>query len=449
MMPRARQHTEIGSDAYHGGAIVPDLGSIHPGLYHQGLLDRARKAGPSCIRKHWSRTSRRMGLVLSSPPAEAACRRHTCWSRPMATRYGDAVAGAPGGSVRRLHGGDRSAAGGGAGPRAAERAHLSGRQSQHRFHAPLPDGSRILFGGRTGNGETDPLVMAGVLQARLDRLLPDLAQVSLARAWTGRCAGTFDLWPHLGTHEGITYAMGYCFAGVPMGTYLGMKAARRIMGTDNAGTVFADRPFPTMPLYRGRSWLCHESCGTGLAGFPTRQPCLKLNRYRPECRQHAVPRRQSARPEHHRHTPAAPSGQRVRNTQPDGGSDGLGGSPDRGCARAAPPRRGWARPTATPACRDAPAARTPGRRPLLHHAAEIHHHHPVAQAAHHRQVVADEQQRQAQPRPQIGEELQHLRLHRHVERRDRLVGDQEIRCRWPAPGRCRRAGADRRENSCG
>ncbi|MGH7156134.1 MAG: NAD(P)/FAD-dependent oxidoreductase, partial [Acetobacteraceae bacterium] len=45
MVPCARQHTEIGSDIYHGGAVIPDLGSIHPGLYHQGLLYRTCTAG--------------------------------------------------------------------------------------------------------------------------------------------------------------------------------------------------------------------------------------------------------------------------------------------------------------------------------------------------------------------------------------------------------------------
>ena len=45
--------------------------------------------------------------------------------------------------------------------------------------------------------------------------------------WTGRCAGTRDLYPHIGIEEGIHYALGYCFAGVPMGTYFGIKLARR------------------------------------------------------------------------------------------------------------------------------------------------------------------------------------------------------------------------------
>ncbi len=34
-------HEEIASDVYHGGVVIPSLGSFHPGLYHQGLVDKA------------------------------------------------------------------------------------------------------------------------------------------------------------------------------------------------------------------------------------------------------------------------------------------------------------------------------------------------------------------------------------------------------------------------
>ena len=48
MVPKAEQHREIGSGIYHGGAVIPDLGALHPGLYHLGLLDRVRDdRGPS------------------------------------------------------------------------------------------------------------------------------------------------------------------------------------------------------------------------------------------------------------------------------------------------------------------------------------------------------------------------------------------------------------------
>ncbi|MDE0455732.1 MAG: FAD-dependent oxidoreductase [Chromatiales bacterium] len=49
MVPRAEQRREIGSERFRGGAIMPSLGSIHPGLYHLGLLERARNAGAAVL----------------------------------------------------------------------------------------------------------------------------------------------------------------------------------------------------------------------------------------------------------------------------------------------------------------------------------------------------------------------------------------------------------------
>ncbi len=59
--------------------------------------------------------------------------------------------------------------------------------------------------------------------------------------------------------------------------------------------------------------------------------------------------------------------------------------------------------------------------------AEIHHRHAIAHVAHHRQVVGDEHDRQAEPPLQVAQQVQHLRLDRDVERRHRLVGDQQLR----------------------
>jgi hypothetical protein len=69
-----------------------------------------------------------------------------------------------------------------------------------------------------------------------------------------------------------------------------------------------------------------------------------------------------------------------------------------------------------------------GRRAFLHHPAEIEHHHPVAQAADDVQIMANEKQAQMQPRAQIGQQRQHLGLHRDIECRDRLIRHQQVRC---------------------
>ena len=70
------------------------------------------------------------------------------------------------------------------------------------------------------------------------------------------------------------------------------------------------------------------------------------------------------------------------------------------------------------------------RRPGLHHTAQVHHYHPVAQQPHHVQVVADEHISHAQRRPQLRQQLQHRHLNRHIQRRRRLVQDQQVRP-WP------------------
>ena len=68
---------------------------------------------------------------------------------------------------------------------------------------------------------------------------------------------------------------------------------------------------------------------------------------------------------------------------------------------------------------------------------EVHHRHAVGEVLDDRQVVGDEDHRQSVVVAQRGEEVEDLRLHRHVERRDRLVGDEQ-----PRPWRQRRGDAD-------
>ena len=69
-----------------------------------------------------------------------------------------------------------------------------------------------------------------------------------------------------------------------------------------------------------------------------------------------------------------------------------------------------------------------GDRPaLLDDLALRHDAHAVRHLAHDREIVGDEEQRHVQAFPQRAEERENLCLDRHVERRRRLVGDQEIR----------------------
>ena len=70
----------------------------------------------------------------------------------------------------------------------------------------------------------------------------------------------------------------------------------------------------------------------------------------------------------------------------------------------------------------------------FHDLAQIHHQYPVGDVLDHRQVVGDEQKREPQLALQIFQQIENLRLHRHVERRHRLVADQQTGIHGQGPG---------------
>ena len=66
--------------------------------------------------------------------------------------------------------------------------------------------------------------------------------------------------------------------------------------------------------------------------------------------------------------------------------------------------------------------------------AQVHHRDAVGDVAHHRQVVGDEHVRQVQLVLQVLQQVHHLGLDGHVERGDRLVGDDQLGLQGQGPG---------------
>jgi glycine/D-amino acid oxidase-like deaminating enzyme len=252
---RKDQHREIATDLYHGGVVIEDMAGLHPGLYHQGLLDRARQAGASVVAQAAVQAIRREGGEFELL---------TAWGRVTARDVIIATNGYSGPAwpwlQRRALPFDAYMIATEPLPPSLLDAVLPGRRTfidwnfNVDFIRRAPDDSRILFGGNTGVIGANLSLMAETLRGKLQRLLPQLAGVGLTHSWTGRCAATRDLYPHMGVEEGVHYALGYCFAGVPMGTHFGIKLARRILGQGEAQSVFWQRPFQPIPLYWGNPW---------------------------------------------------------------------------------------------------------------------------------------------------------------------------------------------------
>jgi glycine/D-amino acid oxidase-like deaminating enzyme len=256
MVPKGELHRELASDLYHGGAVLPELGSVHSGLYHQGLFDRATTAGAQIVDHTEVRAIARSGgkeFVLSTDRGELRARdvmvATNGYSGPAVAHLQRRVIPFRGFMVAT----EKLA------PEVVD-AILPHWRTTHDWHNDLDflrrsaDGKCLLLGGLTGTGSDDLPAMARRLRARLLRILPQLRDVRLSHAWSGYCCATFDMYPHIGQVDGIHYAMGYCFAGLPAGTWFGHKTALAILGSPEARTVFDGRPFPSRWFYRGNPW---------------------------------------------------------------------------------------------------------------------------------------------------------------------------------------------------
>ena len=124
------------------------------------------------------------------------------------------------------------------------------------YYRPSPDESRILFGGRDGTTEGDPLAPTVHLRTELARLFPELADIGITHSWFGYVAMHRDMIPRIFSRGNAIYATGYCGSGIVWGRWLGKKAAFKILGDEErARSAFDfDQAPKAVPFYRGRPW---------------------------------------------------------------------------------------------------------------------------------------------------------------------------------------------------
>jgi glycine/D-amino acid oxidase-like deaminating enzyme len=259
MVPASAQRGEFGGVGYVGGAVIPDLAAIHPGLYHRGLTQRALGAG----------------VVVCDDVAVQAVQPEGSGVTVATDRGAIAVKDA----IIATNGYTPRGSGGGfawlarrvvpfqaymAATEILTEAQMDAAIPHRRtvldsntnidFFRPAPDSPRLLFGGGTGVRRGGFQEIARFLHALLGRVLPELRAIRLEWVWTGFCAGTFDMMPHIGGRARIWHGLGYNFAGVPMGTHFGWKLANLVLGRPEGRSEFGAAPFPTMPLYSGNPW---------------------------------------------------------------------------------------------------------------------------------------------------------------------------------------------------
>lgn len=244
------QQVEMGSKRYHGGVVVRDNASIQPAKHVRGMRRRAENAGAKIVGQTRVTAIRResdgfevhtaRGVVKARDVMIATNGYTTALTPWLVDRLvpinAYMVATEPmsenlTGSILPNH-----------------RMYADNRRRSNYMQLS-PDRKRLLFGGQVGQRPVSLRDIGRRLQRDMTMLFPELEGVKLSYAWTGRCAATWDYYPRVGVHEGMHYALGYCFSGNAMGPYLGIKAARRILGAADADTFFNRTPFPYAPRY--------------------------------------------------------------------------------------------------------------------------------------------------------------------------------------------------------
>jgi glycine/D-amino acid oxidase-like deaminating enzyme len=260
VVPKARQHEEIGSDFYHGGCVYHDDASVDPARLLAALLRRTQESGATVMDRcrvdaigrdaggFEARTSR--GVVRARQVLLAT----NGYSGPLSPWHRRRVI--PIGSYQIATeplGRDRVAA---LIPRGRN---VADSRRVVVYFRPSADGQRLVFGGRAALAEKDAIACVPRLRRMMDRIFPELRSVRITHAWAGFVAYTFDTLPHLGAHDGIHYCMGYCGQGVPLAPYFGMRIAQQMMGLAEGRTALDGLPFPSRYYYLRRPWFLAPS----------------------------------------------------------------------------------------------------------------------------------------------------------------------------------------------
>ena len=251
MVTRAEQHAEVGSDFYHGGVVLPNDGSLHPALYHRGLLQRAEQAGVRVI-GHTPVT----GVASESGQVTVSTTRGRLQAgRALIATNGYTGAAMPQFRRRIVPIGSAMIATETLDPalvrRLMPRNRVVGSSSRiYHYMRLCSEGKRFLWGGRVkGRGLPDDPSGYVHLYRDMVQVFPELEGTRITHCWSGYVGYTHDVFPHLGHRDRIYHAMGYCGSGVARSTYFGHKIALQILGDKEGRTAFDDLDFRNYPAH--------------------------------------------------------------------------------------------------------------------------------------------------------------------------------------------------------
>ncbi|MBJ3774055.1 NAD(P)/FAD-dependent oxidoreductase [Acuticoccus mangrovi] len=255
-VPRERQEEEVGTKFYHGGVRFEPGGLVQPARYHAGVLAAALAAGAKVASpvRVTAITPTASGYEVTTSAGKVEC------AEVVITTNGYTGAATPDLQRRvvpvasyiiatEVLPEDVAAA------LIPKRRAVSDSAKVLSYYRLSPNRRRMVYGGRASFRFTTPREAAVGLHAMMSRRFPQLADVKVTHAWTGNVAFARDWLPHMGSKDGIHYALCCNGGGVAMMSYLGHLVAKKILERPSAPLgAFDGTVFPTIPFYNGNPW---------------------------------------------------------------------------------------------------------------------------------------------------------------------------------------------------
>ncbi len=248
MVPKSEQSTEIGSELFQGGCVLPAHGSLHPGKYHHELLSRVIDSG---------------AMVADQCPVLAIERRHRGFRLQTdrgAVDATDVVLATNGYTEQRFAWHNQRILPIGSFQIATEKLSesiakslipkarvISDTRLIGNYFRLSPDHQRLLFGGRVTFTEAHSRSGVETLHKQMLTVYPQLNGTKIAYGWVGYVAYTTDISPHIGVKDNLYYAMGYCGSGITLSSYFGMKVGQKVLGTAEGKTALDGLTFKPWP----------------------------------------------------------------------------------------------------------------------------------------------------------------------------------------------------------
>ena len=258
VVPPNELRSEIGSNLYHGALVDEVSGGLNPAQYVTGLAHAAKKAGAAL---HSQARVNKIGRREKRFVIETGRGSISAESVLVAT------SGYTGNPTKRLQ---RKVIPIGSFIIATERLsdelvyELSPNNRmifdfKHYLNYFRLWDNRMIFGGRAAFfPETkNTIARSGeILRREMIQVYPQLKDVKVEYVWGGTLDFAFDMMTHVGTEDGLYYALGYAGHGVAMGTYLGKTVADAMVKDTLEEHPFAQFKFPGAPLglYNGFPW---------------------------------------------------------------------------------------------------------------------------------------------------------------------------------------------------